>query len=262
MLLADWRTLARIIRRSTAVLEVLDARDPQGTRSPRAEHMAKAMEKKLVLIINKVDLIPREAIGGWLEYFGSTGLTAVAISSLRSTGKGELLRVMREISGEETAIFAVIGYPKTGKSSVINMLKGYKSAPTSKVPGSPGYTRGYTLYKVARGVYIIDTPGTIPVGGDPLEAAIRGRSPEEMSDPVKPAVMLVERALRYNPRAIIDAYGIEDRNPYVILEKIALKRSWIYKSTHEPNIEEAARSVIRDYHMGKLWFYVPPPKKA
>jgi len=53
MLLADWRTLARIIRRSTAVLEVLDARDPQGTRSPRAEHMTKAMEKKLILVINK-----------------------------------------------------------------------------------------------------------------------------------------------------------------------------------------------------------------
>jgi len=165
--------------------------------------MAKAMEKKLILVINKVDLIPREVVSGWLEYFSSKGLTAVAISSLRGTGKGELLRVMREVSGEETAIFTVIGYPKTGKSSVINMLKGYKSAPTSKVPGSSGYTRGYTLYKVARGVYIIDTPGTIPVGGDPLEAAIRGRSPEEMSDPVKPAVMLVERALRYNLLAAI-----------------------------------------------------------
>jgi len=97
MLLADWRTLARIIRRSTAVLEVLDARDPQGTRSPRAEHMTKAMEKKLILVINKVDLIPREAVSGWLEYFSSMGLTAVAISSLRGTGKGELLRVMRGV---------------------------------------------------------------------------------------------------------------------------------------------------------------------
>ncbi len=263
MLLADWRTLARVMRRSDAVIEVLDARDPEGTRSRRAESMARAMGRDLLLVINKADLIPRPVVSEWTSYYGSQGHRCVAVSSLRGEGRDRLVKAMREVSeGRKVTVFAIIGYPKTGKSSVINLLKGYKSAPTSKVPGSHGYTRGYTLYRVAEGLYIIDTPGTIPVGGDPLEAAIRGRSPEEMKDPVKPAVMLLSRALSYNPKAVLEAYGVEDRDPYVILEKIALKRSWIYKSTREPNIEEAARSVIRDYHSGKLWFFIPPPTRA
>ncbi|MGC9210357.1 MAG: GTPase [Acidilobus sp.] len=263
MLLADWRTLARVIRRSDGVLEVLDARDPEGTRSHRAESMTRALGKRLLLVINKIDLIPRNVVDEWLAYYDGLGLKAVAVSSLRGEGRGRLIKAMVELAGGEgAAVFAVIGYPKTGKSSVINLLKGYKSAPTSKVPGSHGYTKGYTLYRVTQGIYIIDTPGTIPVGGDPLEAAIRGKSPEEMSDPVRPAVMLLKRALSLNPRAVVDAYGIDESDPYVILEKIAERRSWIYKSTHEPNIEEAARAVIRDYHVGKLRFYVPPPTRA
>ncbi|MGC9071503.1 MAG: GTPase RsgA [Acidilobus sp.] len=263
MLLADWRTLARIIRRSDAVLEVVDARDPDGTRSRRAESIVRAMEKGLLLVINKIDLIPRSVVKEWLSYYEDLGLRAVAVSSLRGEGKGKLLKAMEGLTREKgSAMFAVVGYPKTGKSSVINLLKGYKSAPISKVPGSHGYTRGYVFYRVAEGVYVIDTPGTIPVGGDPLEAAIRGRSPEEMRDPVKTAVMLLKRALSLNPGAVIEAYGLDETDPYVILGRIAERRSWFYRSTHEPNIEEAARAVIRDYHIGRLRFYVPPPRRA
>lgn len=70
--------------------------------------------------------------------------------------------------------------------------------------------------------------------------------------------MLLEKALRYNPRSVKDAYGIDEKDPYKILELIALRRGWRYKSDGEPLIEEAARTVIRDYHKGKLLFYVPP----
>ncbi len=105
---------------------------------------------------------------------------------------------------------------------------------------------------------MIDTPGIIPVEGDPLESIIRGRPPEQLNDPVKPALMLLERALKYNPLAVKEAYGIDEKDPYRILELIALRRGWKYKSDGEPLVEEAARVVIRDYHEGKLRFYVPP----
>lgn len=260
MQLADWRSLARIIKRSDGVLEVLDARDPLGTRSLRVEEMAKAFNKKVLLVINKSDLIPRSVARAWLEYFNSRGIAAALVSSLKGYGKGTLkaeLKKMSQAGGPST--YCVVGYPKTGKSSLINMLKGYKSAPVSKVPGSWGYTKSYTIYRVASDLYIIDTPGTIPIEGDELESVIRGKSPEELYDPVKPAMLLLERALKYNPNSVVEAYGIVERNPYKILEELAAKRMWIYKSTHEPNVEEAARAVIRDYHRGKLWFFVPPP---
>jgi hypothetical protein len=259
MELADWRTLARVIKRSDGVIEVLDARDPLGTRSLRAEGIARAFGKKVIIAINKVDLIPKDVAKRWLDYFDSLGLRAVLVSSLRGYGKGTLKAEMLKVSSGGTSTFSVVGYPKTGKSSIINMFKGYRSASVSKVPGSWGHTKGYTIYRVAKDIYVIDTPGTIPVEGDELESIIRGRSPEELRDPVRPAVLLIERALRYNPNSIAEAYGVLEIDPYKILERIAMRRMWIYKSTHEPNIEEAARTVIRDYHRGKLWFYVPPP---
>ncbi len=259
MQLADWRSLARIIKRSDGILEVLDARDPLGTRSPRVEEMARAFNKKVLLVINKSDLIPRSVARAWLEYFSSHNVSAVLISSLKGYGKGVLKAELKKMSQAGVSTFCVVGYPKTGKSSLINMLKGYKSAPVSKVPGSWGYTKSYTVYRVASDIYIIDTPGTIPVEGDELESVIRGKSPEELYDPVKPAMFLLERAMKYNPNSVVEAYGIVERDPYKILEELAAKRMWIYKSTHEPNVEEAARAVIRDYHRGKLWFFVPPP---
>ena len=105
---------------------------------------------------------------------------------------------------------------------------------------------------------MIDTPGVIPVEGGWPEAIIRGRSPEELVDPVPPAVALLERALKYNPKAVEKAYGIRERDPMLILEELARKRGWYYKLSKEPLIEEAARTVIRDYHRAKLLFYVPP----
>ncbi len=259
MLLADWHSLARAVKRSDGVIEVVDARDPLGTRSRRLEGIARAFNRPFILVLNKVDLVPKWDSKAWIDYFSSRGIRAVPVSAIRRKGKEELLKAMKEAVKERPATFVIAGYPKTGKSSIINMFKGYRSAPTSPVPGSPGYTRGYTIYKVSQNIYILDTPGTIPVEGDYLESVIRGRAPEELSDPVKPAVMLLERALTYNPNLALRAYGIAERDPYVILEMIARRRSWFYKSTGDPNIEEAARAVIRDYHKAKLWFFVPPP---
>jgi len=168
------------------------------------------------------------------------------------------LRFIKNIARIKPFSVAVVGYPKTGKSSIINALRGRKGAKTSPIPGSYGYTKSIQLLKIEPGFYMIDTPGIIPVEGGWPEAIIRGRSPEELKDPVPPAIALIERALKYNPRAVEEAYGIKEKDPYRILELIAIHRGWKYKSTGEPIIEEAARTVIRDYHKAKLFFYVPP----
>jgi ribosome biogenesis GTPase A len=56
----------------------------------------------------------------------------------------------------------------------------------------------------------------------------------------------------------MEAYWIREREPLKILTELAIRRGWFYKKTREPLIEEAARTVIRDYHKAKLLFYVPP----
>ncbi len=258
MELASWRLLARTIKNADVVVEVVDIRDPIHTRSRRLEQMARALDKDLVIVLNKADLVPRMVADKWARIIEGRGYDVLYVSARHRLGTRVLRGYIKHIARIKPFSVAVVGYPKTGKSSIINALRGRKGASTSPIPGSPGYTKSIQLLKIEPGFYMIDTPGVIPVEGGWPEAIIRGRSPEELVDPVPPAIALLERALHYNPRAVERAYGIKERDPYKILELLAEKRGWWYKKTKEPLIEEAARTVIRDYHKAKLLFYVPP----
>jgi ribosome biogenesis GTPase A len=257
--LASWRVIARLVRSADVVVEVVDVRDPLSTMSRRLERIVRAFDRTLLVVLNKCDLVPRGVAEGWKAYLEGRGYKVMYVSATSRLGTRMLRGWIKAEAPYKPFTVVVVGYPKTGKSSIINALRGRKGASTSPIPGSPGYTRGVQILKVEEGFYMIDTPGIIPVDGPWPEAIIRGKAPEEIPDPVPAAVALIERALKYNPNAVRDAYGIEETDPYRVLELIALKRGWRYKTTGEPLIEEAARTVIRDYHTAKLYFYVPPP---
>lgn len=51
------------------ILEVLDARDPAGSRVPQLESAISGHPgKKLVLVLNKADLVPRANLEAWLKH--------------------------------------------------------------------------------------------------------------------------------------------------------------------------------------------------
>lgn len=259
MKLASWTMIARLVKTADIVLEVVDIRDPLSTMSRRLERIVDSFDKTLLVVLNKCDLVPRSVADSWKRYLEDQGYNVMYVSATSRLGTRMLRGWIKSVASTKPFTVAVVGYPKTGKSSIINALKGRHGASTSPIPGSPGYTKGMQILKIEEGFYMIDTPGIIPAEGKGLEAIIRGKPPEELEDPVKPAVQLLEKALRYNPRAVLEAYGIEEKDPYRILEAIAVMRGWRFKKTGEPNIEEAARTVIRDYHKAKLLFYIPPP---
>jgi ribosome biogenesis GTPase A len=47
----------KIIEQSDIVIEVLDARDPEGSRNHDLEKECQERSKKVVLVINKIDLV-------------------------------------------------------------------------------------------------------------------------------------------------------------------------------------------------------------
>ncbi|MCE4606571.1 MAG: GTPase RsgA [Desulfurococcales archaeon] len=256
--LASWRLLAKTINKADIVVEVLDIRDPLATHSNRLEEMAGALGKKLIIALNKSDLVPREIAEEWVYQFRKAGYEAFYMSATRRLGTRRLRGFIKSIAETTPFTVAVVGYPKTGKSSIINALKAKHSAMTSPIPGSHGYTRHVQLYKIEPGFYFLDTPGVIPIEGGWPDSIIRGKSPEELQDPVPPAIALIEKILNYNPDAFIDAYGITVKDPLKIMETLALNRGWKYKLSGEPLIEEAARTIIRDYHKAKILFYISP----
>lgn len=55
---------------SDIILEVLDARDPMGCRCKDLEARLQGMEggKKIILVLNKIDLVPLEVTEAWLKH--------------------------------------------------------------------------------------------------------------------------------------------------------------------------------------------------
>ena len=251
-----------LINKSDVVVEVVDSREPDLTRSKRIENITLKKGKKLLIVLNKGDLIPREVLQKWKEYIEEKDkIPTVYISATSHLGTKVLRDKIKELLGKkEKGIAVLVGYPKTGKSSIINALKGRHSATTSKFPMSYGYTRSVQLFRVDSRLYIWDTPGIIPPDGNEFERVIRGISVDKLEDPVKAAKLLFDRVQGFNPNAIRDAYKIEFSDFYDFLNKLALKRGWIYKTTKEPNIDEAAKAFIRDYHDGKIIYYSYPPE--
>ena len=62
-----------VVDASDVILYVLDARDPEGTRSRKVEEaILQSQGKRLILILNKVDLIPPYVLEQWLNYLKSS----------------------------------------------------------------------------------------------------------------------------------------------------------------------------------------------
>jgi hypothetical protein len=70
--LETWRQLWRVLEISDVVLFITDVRHPALHFSPALySHVVEDLRKKLVLVLNKVDLVPPEVAVAWRHYFVS-----------------------------------------------------------------------------------------------------------------------------------------------------------------------------------------------
>lgn len=137
-----WEELYKVLDASDVVLEVLDARDPNGTRCYHIEeHLKKnCPQKHLVLILNKCDLVPTWVTTKWLRYLSQFYPTIAYHASINNPfGKGTLINLMRQYDNfhrdKKNISVGLIGYPNVGKSSVINALKSKKVCKSAPIPG-------------------------------------------------------------------------------------------------------------------------------
>jgi ribosome biogenesis GTPase A len=152
------KELARVLRESDVLLEVLDARDPMGCRCTPLEDavLSRVTSKRVVLILNKIDLIPPDNARRWLaylrQYFPTVpfkaqgggggrggGMSAASAGGAEAFGGEQLLQLLKNYSrsaGIKTAItVGVVGYPNVGKSSLINALKRSRAVTVGATPG-------------------------------------------------------------------------------------------------------------------------------
>jgi nuclear GTP-binding protein len=122
--------LKKVIDASDVVLQILDARDPVSSRaSPGVEELILShADKRMVLVLNKIDLVPKEAVQGWLTYLRKSHPT-VAIKA--GTGRQQSKSSSNDIkSGKgENALSSTSA---VGMEGLLHLLKNYARVMDSK----------------------------------------------------------------------------------------------------------------------------------
>jgi len=149
-----WGELYKVIDSSDVILHVLDARDPLGTRCDSVErYLAKEKRgKKVVYILNKVDLVPGWVASKWVKILSKQHPTIAFHASINNSfGKGSLIQLLRQFSqlfsDKKQICIGFIGYPNVGKSSIINTLKKKKVCNVAPIPGETKVWQYITLMR-------------------------------------------------------------------------------------------------------------------
>src|SRR4051794_37397505 len=90
------REFKKVLEASDVILEVLDARDPVGCRCLAVENFiqGKYPTKKIIVLLNKVDLVPREVVEPWRNHLRAA-LPAVAFKCSTHSQRSNLGQAAR-----------------------------------------------------------------------------------------------------------------------------------------------------------------------
>jgi nuclear GTP-binding protein len=257
-----WGELYKVLDCSDVVLQVLDARDPMGTRSIHVEKQLRknARHKHLVFILNKCDLVPTWVTKRWVTKLSAEYPTLAFHANQQAPfGKGALISLLQQFgklhSDKKQISVGLIGFPNVGKSSVINALKRKKVCNVAPVPGETKVWQYVTLFKR---IFLIDCPGVVPpTGQTDTERVMRGAVRAERLDAPSFYVDAILKAVKR--RYIIRTYGIRTwRDGAHFLEQLAAKSGKILKGG-ELAVDTVARTVINDLQRGKLPHFCAPP---
>lgn len=237
--------LKRILREANVVIEVIDARDPDGTRLPQVERMIG--NKRLIVVANKADLVGKEQI----ENLKSQDIIPFSART-RDAGAGRmaLMRAIAARAGNEKPRVAIVGYPNVGKSSIVNLLA---LGARSRVSPVAGTTRSVQWIATrSPPIFLMDSPGVFP----PKEVSksdriVRGFvNVEDTSDPEDSADSFIgkygaEKEWRDWIKSEFGLKAGQECGPASeILEAIAVRRGWLLKGGL-PDRDRAARALLR-----------------
>lgn len=246
----------QVLEQSDVILYVLDARDPDGTRSQEVERQIMASDngaKRLILVLNKIDLVPLDVLNGWMKhlkrYFPVLPLRASTPASnaqtfdhkqytIKNTSEA-LLRSLKAYAASKqmkrSISVGVIGYPNVGKSSVINALtsrlNGGKQSFACPVGSEAGVTTALRKVKIDSKLHILDSPGIVfptQVDKDTDSRSKRKAEhearlillnalpPKQIDDPIPAVSMLLQRLSQSQAlyEKLLQHYGIVALGPF------------------------------------------------
>lgn len=151
----------------------------------------------------------------------------------------------------------LIGYPNTGKSSIINTLRKKKVCTVAPIPGETKVWQYVTLMKR---IYLIDCPGVVPPNQNDTEEDILLRGVCRVENVENPEQYIPAILRKVQPRHLERTYGIKEPEDAVdLLSRLARKGGRLLRGG-EPDLDGVAKMIINDFLRGKIPWYTPPPK--
>jgi len=248
----------RIVQMSDIILEILDARFITETRNFEIENQIKAENKKIIYVCNKTDLIDMKKIDK--EKIALSPKVFVSCKNKRGIkqlrNKIKILstkteKPVDELLGKVTV--GVVGYPNSGKSSIINLLIGKKIAGTAS---EAGFTKGIQKVKLTKEIQLLDSPGIIPnkeYSGSKQRAISKHTKLSARSySQVKNPGIIVSDLMKEFPSVFEDFYKIEAKgDSEILIEELGRQKGFLKKG-NKVNEDKTARLIIKDWQEGKI----------
>lgn len=257
-----YNELFKVIDSSDVLLQVVDARDPMGTRSSYLENYLKKEKpfKHLVIIINKCDLIPVNVTKAWIKLLSKEYPTlSFRASQTNPFGKGDLIGLFRQFASlhkdKKQISIGVVGYPNVGKSSLINALKSKKVCDVAPIAGE---TKVWQYISLMKGINLIDCPGVVHPQNE-TDSEIVLKNVVRIENIQEPQSYIGELLKRVDEAFIKKHYKLESwEDPTDFLEQLARRMGKLSKGGLA-DTNTTARMVLTDWLRGRLPYHVKPP---
>jgi len=243
---------------------LLDARAPFSCRNPELEEITR--HKKVIIILNKADLMSAAALKEYKAVFKKEGYRVEAMDSTSGKGTKEVIGAIRNAFKEKeqqllnkgrrvrAARVMVLGVPNVGKSTFLNCLVGKKIAKTG---AKPGITRGKQWVRVREDIEFMDTPGLmcpkIENEEQGYKLALLDIIGENAYEEYEIALFLVNLLKEQAPQVLRDRLKLDDleKSSSELIEAIAYHRGYLNKGG-EIDINKTSRMLLNEFRRGNL----------
>lgn len=242
--------LQKVINESDIILEVLDSRFIEDTRNLEVEKAVISLKKQVIYVLNKSDLTDSKVPEDFPKpYVQVSAKDRIGVKELRD----KIKIYSKKVKKEERVVVGVIGYPNTGKSTIINVLIGKAKAKTAP---EGGFTKGMQKLKLDENIVLLDSPGVIPkieyTTVENRKLARHAKVGAKTSEQVKDPESIIHELMKEYPKVLEKYYSIEaDGDSEILLEELGRKFS-LLKKGGVVNFDKVSRKILKDWQEGRI----------